>query len=886
MASASLCAEQEDMAESRAPTRGHISNPEPGGGPPSALYRYSSELKINAPTNGCDGAMDGDQLLHQNQKCFSLLGLYRRPWKKTFSGVSQEQDEVGADNREGAGSKTSVSDPNPVLSERTVTDRVTIPETKIDAAQVVSQLAPKVMPAEMNETVTKAILRNSSLVSSDLPETDVQRQSPVSNQGHGAGPITKEEVKVQECANTTDSGRSKNGKAPDKTRGCPNKERPECSQDCNQAACKSQIPISERPEGFAAATPEAITSAQDFPAQEEVLDLSLPKKKVRDNKEKCKWVLDSGYEGSLLMEVDEIEDDTHHVEVEQDEDEEECWFSLRNNERTSNFWDPGSVSQMDIPSPPCTSFLSLDPKDTLLIDDQGIPYTLTPDGQKVPQIDPSEMPKAASEESSPEFEDEATVTSRDADSPRELFLPDSCPGPSVDTPQDTLRVEKDSSLDPSDEAKSAALPTISNLPSLPIQIVASNTGSNTPILLLPQSQLQTLSSSTANANPGVMALTLPLALAQNTQSSPVVLLLSSPQVSCGIQSSTLSEHLSQISSTLPVALPTLGLKSEPVSCSITTTDVSGQNKPPCNSSSAPTSPAASSNTSSATSKSPAKQIKTEACSDTPTSFQEALLRLAVSAVKKAEGQPKSTEKPSVITPSTEATQSASPPRTPEEPRKTEQASSQVSEPASVSVDQTDSASAEGIPSTSPLRPASPIFPTNHPKNQDSQALGPRRILYCQYCPRVFYYLSDLERHSITHSQSKPHVCQLCGKAFKRSSHLERHKHIHTGQRNFVCQLCPRRFREAAELTRHQRVHTGEKPFQCLLCHMRFAERNTLRRHTKRKHQGQQQEAMSMKVKPETEGVSLLGIQGQQEENAEWYSSTMTEMDSDNDTGGE
>uniref|UniRef100_A0A3B1K0M8 C2H2-type domain-containing protein n=1 Tax=Astyanax mexicanus TaxID=7994 RepID=A0A3B1K0M8_ASTMX len=150
--------------------------------------------------------------------------------------------------------------------------------------------------------------------------------------------------------------------------------------------------------------------------------------------------------------------------------------------------------------------------------------------------------------------------------------------------------------------------------------------------------------------------------------------------------------------------------------------------------------------------------------------------------------------------------------------------------------------------------------------KDPQGLGQRRILYCQYCPRVFYYLSDLERHSITHSQNKPHVCQLCGKAFKRSSHLERHKHIHTGQRNFVCQLCPRRFREAAELTRHQRVHTGEKPFQCLLCHMRFAERNTLRRHTKRKHQGQQQEAMNMKVKLETEGVSALGVQGQQEEN--------------------
>ncbi|KAL4616717.1 mucin-6-like [Arapaima gigas] len=133
-------------------------------------------------------------------------------------------------------------------------------------------------------------------------------------------------------------------------------------------------------------------------------------------------------------------------------------------------------------------------------------------------------------------------------------------------------------------------------------------------------------------------------------------------------------------------------------------------------------------------------------------------------------------------------------------------------------------------------PSTAIFPSNHPKNFTLSSTCPRRILYCQFCPRAFYYLSDLERHSITHSQSKPHVCPLCSKAFKRSSHLERHKHIHTGQRNFICPICSKRFREAGELLRHQRVHTGEKPFQCPLCHMRFAERNTLRRHTKRKHQ--------------------------------------------------
>uniref|UniRef100_A0A8C7X189 C2H2-type domain-containing protein n=1 Tax=Oryzias sinensis TaxID=183150 RepID=A0A8C7X189_9TELE len=161
-------------------------------------------------------------------------------------------------------------------------------------------------------------------------------------------------------------------------------------------------------------------------------------------------------------------------------------------------------------------------------------------------------------------------------------------------------------------------------------------------------------------------------------------------------------------------------------------------------------------------------------------------------------------------------------------------------------------------------------------------LGSRRVLCCQLCPRIFFYLSDLERHAITHSQKKPHVCQQCGKAFKRSSHLQRHKHIHTGQRNFVCSICTKRFREAGELQRHQRVHTGEKPYQCQLCHTRFAERNTLRRHTKRKHP-YHQVALEMLNKRKDKGGNAgeaggkAGVQ-EEEESAEWYSSTVSTLE--------
>ncbi|XP_004866685.1 zinc finger protein 524 [Heterocephalus glaber] len=117
-----------------------------------------------------------------------------------------------------------------------------------------------------------------------------------------------------------------------------------------------------------------------------------------------------------------------------------------------------------------------------------------------------------------------------------------------------------------------------------------------------------------------------------------------------------------------------------------------------------------------------------------------------------------------------------------------------------------------------------------------QVSGPRRAPhFCPVCLRAFPYLSDLERHSISHSELKPHECKDCGKTFKRSSHLRRHCNIHAGLRPFLCALCPRRFREAGELAHHHRVHSGERPYQCPVCRLRFTEANTLRRHSKRKH---------------------------------------------------
>lgn len=610
--------------------------------------------------------------------------------------------------------------------------------------------------------------------------------------------------------------------------------------------------------------------------QNEVLDLSLPKNREINEERQCEWVVDPEYEGSLHMEVDEIEDEPEHVEVEQEDHDENGWIPSNDAHKyLSQHWDGYQSSPCPSVSPTSTfTNITPDPMDTLLIDDQGIPYTLTPDGQKVPQIDYSQDTVELSEQEDPrQGEDYVQGITDNANS----LCPNMSLGPvsSVEASQVVPNMESKSLYPVS--------PAVSDLASIPIQIVANTTGSNTPILLLSPSQLQSLSSPASKSNPGLITLSLPV---QRTQTSSMFLVLSSPQVS-STQSSPSTGQQSQISSTSTVALPLaacpldLGsilcahpsLLSPGSVSSATGTDISGLNNP-SNLPLSPTSSTATSSTSTVISTSPSKQSCIDAYADLPmpTSFREALLRLAVSAEKKNESHAQNIETQSVASPSSHS-----------EDKNHETETNFDDHTMSTSVDQTDSLG-DISNDTSPPRPASPLFTMDNSANQDTQ--GPRRILYCQYCPRVFYYLSDLERHSITHSQNKPHVCQLCGKAFKRSSHLERHKHIHTGQRNFVCQLCPRRFRESGELMRHQRVHTGEKPFQCLICHMRFAERNTLRRHMKRKHQGQQQEAMDMNAKPLGAGISLSGIQEEPEENAEWYSSTLPEMETDSDTGGE
>ncbi|XP_029359808.1 zinc finger E-box-binding homeobox 1 isoform X2 [Echeneis naucrates] len=655
--------------------------------------------------------------------------------------------------------------------------------------------------------------------------------------------------------------------------------------------------------------------------QTEPLDLSLPKKRQSQEKRGGHFLDNSGCETSLIMEVDEYEGEGDRDVVEEDEVDAvlrvDGTDTLEDSLLSPSFFSTSVFTSL--------SSIDLDTDNLLLIDDQGIPYTLSPDGLKVPQVhaSASEDPRSDQAPSAEEGEVSSQLAdpSQSLDNALNVSSDDLYPPPAPVTDSPSLGVDQTkapevfmslpNSLDPTkaaepgvkavQEANAFLSPSSGiSVPTQPIQILT-NPSTNAPILLLSSSS----SSSQLSSVP--VGLSLPLSVTQTSPgaSTPMFLLLSSVPSSSGDPTSTsapiavldpLTGQLSQITAaSAPVSLPlpsgqasTLASPVPPLSHPVIRLSV---NDPPVmvsevnnvNSRSGLTSVVVPSSAPADHNMTPIIQAQLTSSDSNPGS--EAIPTEEVS---------NENNKPSAFTASSQSSQPTSLTHDPlTQPSSEAEGQSPAPEPK---FDPSDlhserlplddhlyfsSTAAPPSPPVGPvlaagkldpLDPLDPLSPAASPNT-----MGSRRVLYCQLCPRVFFYLSDLERHAITHSQKKPHVCQQCGKAFKRSSHLQRHKHIHTGQRNFVCPICAKRFREAGELQRHQRVHTGEKPYQCQLCHTRFAERNTLRRHTKRKHPYHQVAMEMLNEKRDRGGSGVSGVQ-EEEESAEWYSSTVSNLD--------
>lgn len=520
------------------------------------------------------------------------------------------------------------------------------------------------------------------------------------------------------------------------------------------------------------------TSQGPMEEQTEPLDLSLPRRKER----RCGRLLDDpGCEGLLIMEVDEYEGEGDRDVVEEDDE---------------------AVPHLDRLPPPASVLTSAsateeDSEDLLLIDDQGIPYTLTAGGLKVLQVDPPAAEEPRSEPVEEEEEEEGPRSPSSADPglgpDSDLFAPAAEGGAPSPAPVAEVRLAPTTttkapevfaiaSSGPSAAAEPGfrAAPASASLgisaPAQPLQIFPSPTAS-APLLFLSSSSSSSLLSSAP------LGLTLPLTLSQSGSSTPMFLLLSSVPSSSSSGESTSTPiavldpstvHLSKMdaaSAPGPLPLPSGELSDcgSPLPAASRPFIRLTPSNPPA------VVPGVNAVTSLFTSfpppsPSPAPQrevqngaavlLHSDSNPSVPNVGSQAIVGGDAEEASHASEEPSS----SAATPPHGRSPATEPPfdsgvHTQHLPLDDHL---YFSNPAA-------SPSPPAAPALSPgkLSPLDPLDP-----DSPSSGMGPRRVLYCQLCPRVFFYLSDLERHAITHSQKKPHVCQQCGKAFKRSSHLQ------------------------------------------------------------------------------------------------------------------
>lgn len=83
-------------------------------------------------------------------------------------------------------------------------------------------------------------------------------------------------------------------------------------------------------------------------------------------------------------------------------------------------------------------------------------------------------------------------------------------------------------------------------------------------------------------------------------------------------------------------------------------------------------------------------------------------------------------------------------------------------------------------------------------------LCPFLSLRCKVCPLTFLTKSEMQIHSKSHTEAKPHKCPHCSKTFANASYLSQHLRIHLGIKPYHCSYCENSFRQLSHLQQHTR----------------------------------------------------------------------------------
>lgn len=87
---------------------------------------------------------------------------------------------------------------------------------------------------------------------------------------------------------------------------------------------------------------------------------------------------------------------------------------------------------------------------------------------------------------------------------------------------------------------------------------------------------------------------------------------------------------------------------------------------------------------------------------------------------------------------------------------------------------------------------------------------------CRMCAATFLSKSDMQIHSKSHTEAKPHKCPHCAKSFANSSYLAQHIRIHSGAKPYTCSYCQKSFRQLSHLQQHTRYCRPANPQPCTI----------------------------------------------------------------------
>jgi len=105
------------------------------------------------------------------------------------------------------------------------------------------------------------------------------------------------------------------------------------------------------------------------------------------------------------------------------------------------------------------------------------------------------------------------------------------------------------------------------------------------------------------------------------------------------------------------------------------------------------------------------------------------------------------------------------------------------------------------------------------------------------CPSCSYrckFASNLKTHMLTHEEERPYKCNVDGCIYesKYKSNLKMHMLTHSPEKKFKCDLCEYATKYKSNLLSHMMTHSDDFPYRCSYCHYKTKYKSNLKSHEK------------------------------------------------------